>query len=317
MPWSCPKFRPLSSMICLFVLIAFAKTGFGQDGNADPWLTRPVDGRTFQTYLQFFAYDHDVPFDLQLIDAADEDGLRREHISFESTPGVRVYANYYQPVSMASQSLPAIVLLHGGTPAGKRSAAVRMLAALLARDGWGVLAIDMQYFGERSTDLLTTFTEKEKHERLYNQKSLFLAWTTQTVKDVSRSFDFLVKHRNADPKRIGLVGFSRGAQVATIAGGADNRLAAVVLLHGGHYDAFERGHLPAACPANYIGRISPRPLLTINGTHDADYVRETSVLPLHRLAREPKRHIWADTGHAVLREEDLAAMVHWLRENLK
>jgi dienelactone hydrolase len=127
----------------------------------------------------------------------------------------------------------------------------------------------------------------------------------------------LVEQRNADPKRIGLVGFSRGAQAGAIAGGAERRLAAVALLHGGHFDRIERGHLPAACPANYIGRISPRPLLMINGNHDTDYLKDTSVLPLFRLANPPKLILWRDTRHGVLTEEDRSAMLQWLKENLK
>ena len=172
--------------------------------------------------------------------------------------------------------------------------------------------------GERGTDLLTTFTEQEKHERLYNQPAAYLAWITQTVKDVSRAFDLLVEQRGADARRIALIGMSRGAIVAAIAGASDRRVAAVAMLFGGHFDALERGHLPAACPANYIGRISPRPLLMINGTHDTDMIKETSVEPLQRLARQPKLILWAETGHqSSLTEEHRSALLHWLQESLK
>lgn len=284
---------------------------------ADEWLARPVDDRTFQTYLDFFAYDRRVPFDLRILDVTEQEGIRKEHLSFESTPGVRVFAQLYRPVVLVSPKGPAVILLHGGVATGKDSKAIEMLAVLQARAGWKVMAIDMQYFGERSTDLLKTYTEQEKHERLYNRPATYLGWVTQTVKDVSRSFDFLVEQRNVDPKRIALMGFSRGAQVGAIAGGAERRLAAVVLLHGGHFDVLECGHLPAACPANYIGRISPRPLLMISGNHDTDYLKDTSVLPLFRLANPPKLILWRDTRHGVLTEEDRSAMLHWLKENLK
>jgi dienelactone hydrolase len=284
---------------------------------ADEWLSRPVDNRTFQAYLVFLSYDRRVPFDVRVLDVKEEGGIRKEHVSFQSTPGVRVFAHLYRPVVSVSPKDPAVILLHGGVSSGKDSKAIEMLATLQARAGWKVLAIDMQYFGERSTDLLKTYTEQEKHERLYNRPATYLAWVTQTVKDVSRSFDFLVEQRNADPKRIGLVGFSRGAQAGAIAGGAERRLAAVALLHGGHFDRLERGHLPAACPANYIGRISPRPLLMINGNHDTDYLKDTSVLPLFRLANPPKLILWRDTRHGVLTEEDRSAMLQWLKANLK
>ena len=298
------------------LLFTAVPCGHAQDQPlADAWLTQPVDEATFQTYLDFFAYDRNLPFDQQVIDVEEEEGIRKEHFSFQSTPGERVFANYYSPVVSIDQKGPAVIVLHGGGPTGKDR--MHAYCTLLTRAGWHVLAIDLQYYGERSTDLLTTFTEQEKHERLYNQPSTFLAWVTQTVKDVSRSFDYLVEHKNAEPERIGLLGFSRGAQVGAIAGATERRLAAVVLLYGGHFDALEREHLPAACPANYIGRISPRPLLMINGNFDTDYNKDTSVLPLYRLAKSPKLIRWTDTGHGRVPEEERSAMLQWLRENLK
>jgi dienelactone hydrolase len=284
---------------------------------ADAWLARPVDDQTFQTYLDFFAYDKKLPFDLRVIDTEEKDGVKREHLSFQSTRGVRVYAHLYKPAASASQRWPSVILLHGGGPAGKDNPGVQVLSPLIARSGSDVLAIDMQNFGERGSDLLTTFTEQEKHDRLYNQQSVYLAWITQTVKDVSRAFDLLVEQRGADARRIALIGLSRGAIVVAIAGAADRRLAAVAMLYGGHFAALERGHLPAACPANYIGRISPRPLLMINGTRDTDMIKETSVEPLQRLAKQPKLILWAETGHQGLTEEHRSSLLRWLQDSLK
>ncbi len=285
---------------------------------ADAWLARPVDDQTFQTYLDFFAYDKKLPLDLRVIGTEEKDGVRREHLSFQSTRGVRVYAHFYRAAASGSRQWPSVILLHGGGPAGKDNPGAQLMAPLITRAGSNVLAIDMQNFGERSTDLLTTFTEQEKHDRLYNQPPVYLAWVTQTVKDVSRGYDLLVEQRGADARRIALVGMSRGAIVAAIAGAADRRLAAVVMLFGGHFDALERGHMPAACPANYIGRISPRPLLMINGTHDTDMIKEISVEPLQRLIRPPKLILWADTGHqSSLTEEHRSALLRWLQERLK
>ena len=284
---------------------------------ADAWLAKPVDDQTFQTYLEFFTYDKKLPFDLRVMDTEEKDGVKREHLSFQSTRGVRVFAHLYRPAASASRQLPSAILLHGGGPAGKDNPSVPVISSLIARAGWNVLAIDMQHFGERGTDLLTTFTEQEKHDRLYNQPSAYLAWVTQTVKDVSRSFDLLVEQRGADARRIALIGISRGAIVAAIAGASDRRLAAVGMLYGGHFDALEKAHLPAACPANYIGRITPRPLLMINGTHDTDMIKETSVEPLQRLAKQPKLILWADTGHQLPTEEHRTALLRWLQESVK
>ena len=285
--------------------------------DGDRWLTRPVDDRTFATYLEFFAYDKQLPLELQVTRSDEDQGLRTERLSYQSTPGVRVTALLVQPPGQTAARRRAVILLHGGGPRGKDNPNVTAMSALFARAGFMVLAIDMQYFGERSTSLLTTFAEQEKHDRLYNQPSVYLAWVTQSAKDVKRGFDLLVEQRSADARRVALFGFSRGAILASIVGGCDSRFAAVGLLFGGHFDALETSHLPAACPANYVGRIAPRPLLMVNGTRDSDMVRDRSVEPLYRLARRPKEIVWTDGGHGFMTEEHRAAIVQWLQDKLK
>jgi len=293
------------------------QTGPLPDG--DQWLLKPVDDRTFATYLDFFAYDRQVPFDTKVVKAEADQGMRREHVSFQSTPGVRVTGIVFQNAGSPSGTKPpALVLLHGGGASGKDGAGMIQFGSLLSRAGWTVLAIDMQYFGERSGGLMTTFSEQEKHDKLYNAQSVYLAWVTQTVKDVRRSVDFLIEERGADPQRVGIFGISRGAIAASIAGGVERRLSPVVMFYGGHFDALEgTGHLPAACPANYIGHIAPRPLLMVNGTQDSDMIKARAVDPLYKLAKQPKQMIWTDGGHVFVTEEHRAAIIQWLREQQK
>lgn len=284
---------------------------------ADQWLAQPVDDRTFKTYLEFFTYDAKLPFDARVSKAEDDQGLRSERLSFQSTPGVRVPAVYWQAAGPATAKRPTVILVHGGNPAGKDGPGVINGAKMFARAGFSVLTIDLPHYGERSTELLTTFAEQEKHDRLYNQPSMYLGWVTQIAKDVSRSYDFLVQQRGADPARVALIGNSRGAIVASIAGAIDRRLSVVVLLFAGHFDALENNHLPAACPANYIGRISPRPLLMINGNQDSDMIKDRAVEPLFKVAKQPKQIIWTDGGHGFMTEDHRAAMLQWLRDKMK
>jgi dienelactone hydrolase len=304
----------LSIVISLAMLISLPAFSQGEKPSCK-WLEKPVDDQTFKTFQDFFAYDRQLPFKMQSIGVEESEGIRSEHLSFQSTPGEQVFANLYRSAGADYKKIPALILLHGGIAQGKD--ATMNLAVTFARAGWAVLAIDMKYFGERSTDLLTAFTEKEKHDQLYNNPPLFLDWVIQTVKDVQRSLDFLVDQVGIDSKRIGLVGVSRGAVIGAIAGGIEHRLAATVLLYGGHFDALETGHLPAACPANYIGRVSPRPLLMVNATQDTDFIRETSVLPIFNLAKPPKKIIWTEGGHGVLTDEARSQILQWLQESIK
>jgi dienelactone hydrolase len=281
----------------------------------DEWLRKPVNDETFKTFLSFFSYDQKLPLDAKVSRTEQLEGVQAEVLTYQSTPGVRVAARLLHPPG-GNPGGPGIVLIHGGVGSGKDTPGFKAITEFYARAGFTVLGFDLQYFGERKTDLLTTFSEAEKHERLYNQPSVYLSWVTQTVKDAGRGYDLLVE-RGVNPRRIALVGISRGGQLALIVGGADKRFATVVALVAGHFDANETGHLPAACPANYIGRISPRPLLMINGTLDADYDKEITVLPLERLARQPKKIIWLEAPHMLPQEDSRVAVMQWLREHLK
>ena len=283
---------------------------------SDQWLTKPVDDRTFAAFKSFYTYDRNLALETAVSGRDTTGGLLVEQLSYQSTPGIRVTARTYSMAASTAQRRPAVIVLHGGGAPGKDAAGIRFAADYLARAGFLVLTIDLQFFGERASDVLTSFTEAEKHEKLYNQPAAHLAWVMQTIKDVGRSYDFLVKERDADPRRVALMGSSRGAMLALIVGGADKRLAAVAALLAGHFDALERNHEAAACPANYIGRIAPRPLFMINGENDADMFRNESVLPLQKHARNPKELIWLPTGHSLPREE-FPRISTWLQSKLR
>lgn len=281
-----------------------------QNRRTDQWLASPVDAATVASYLEFFRYDTAIPFEA-VTSLVDEDGLTVEHVTFTSTPGERVTGWIYHPVG-APFGMRAAIYLHGGGPLGK--AGRRGHLRLLARAGWTVLAIDMKHFGERNSGLLTTFAPDEKAGQLYNRPGVYLEWMTQNVKDVGRAIDYLVSERGAAPDNVVLVGFSRGGVVAMIAGAAEQRFAGVAILHGGHFDATETGHSSAACPANYIGHIAPRPLFMINASADTDFFPETSVRPLQRLVGRSADIRWNDeTTHGILDDADQAALVDWLR----
>jgi dienelactone hydrolase len=311
------KRSAFSAFFIVMVLITILFSKVYQEHPSCQGLDNPVDDQTFKAYLDFFKYDKNLSFELQIIDVKEYEGIRKEHLSFQSTPGERVYANLYSSIGQEIEKSPAIIFIHGAAAQGKDSQYNAHLVEFITRDNWIVLAIDMKYFGERSTDVLTTFTEKDKHDQLYNKPTFYLEWLTQTIKDVRRSFDFLVEEKGVDSSRIGYVGFSRGAIVGPVLGGIDKRFAAIVMLFGAHFDALERGHLPAACPANYIGHISPRPLLMINGIRDTDMIKDTQVLPLYELAKSPKKIIWVEGGHGSLTNKARSEMLQWLTEQVK
>ena len=290
-------------------------SGSAQDTRTDAWLTSPVDDATFRTYLQFFAYNDRLSFDAVTGERVERDGVVREHLTFISTPGLRVTAYVYRSADAGrAAGRGGVIFLHGGVAAGKGSRTMSYISGLLARDGWTVLTIDLLHYGERTTDVLTTFTTQEKAKRLYNEPSTYLEFVTQTVKDVSRAYDYLTRVQGVDSTRVVLVGFSRGAVLSSIAGAADPRLSAVALLHGGHMGLLVEEHRSAACPANYLGRISPRPVLMLNTKNDGYFLPETQIRPWMAAAKEPLTVHWVDGPHGFFSEGDLAVVLEWLRE---
>jgi poly(3-hydroxybutyrate) depolymerase len=291
------------------VVLAAAAPAMAQQWAEDEWLRQPVDDATFASFLEFFAYDHNLPLEVEVTSTEETAGVEIQHLSFQSTADLRITAVLYRPTGGES-GLPAVVGLHGGVATGKAS--FQRLGPTLARLGWMVLAIDMLHFGDRDTGLFETFMNAEKAERLYNRPSIYLEWLTQTVKDTGRAYDMLVRERAADPSRVVLAGISRGGQMSLMVGGADSRFAGVAALIAGHFDALELGHSAPACPANYIGRIAPRPLFTLNGERDADYDRDLSVMPLHQHAGANHDAHWHDQGHTLPGEQTESLLIEWL-----
>ena len=143
-------------------LTTVATSGAAQDRPTDQWLTNPVDRSTFDAYLEFFAYNVDAPFATVVSQTTTEEGVRREQLSFQSTPGTRVTAYFYHPSGMDLQTAPAVVFLHGGSGRGKNNAVRNN--QFLSRAGIPVLGVDNPHYGELAGGFFTTFEERGKHE---------------------------------------------------------------------------------------------------------------------------------------------------------
>ena len=204
-------------VIVLLLTISYTSFALAQYPKSDEWLSKPVDDKTFQAYLDFFSFDTSLGFEETVLGVDETEGIHREQLTFQSTTDIEVTAYLYYPVEHDIKNRPALILLHGGTGSGKDASYNVVYSQQLARAGWTVFAIDLLYFGKRKSGLLTKFTEKEKHENLYNNPSEYLAWIIQCVKDIGRAFEFLVAKKEINKDRIGLFGQSRGAQVSIIA----------------------------------------------------------------------------------------------------
>ncbi|UCH84852.1 MAG: alpha/beta hydrolase [Candidatus Latescibacterota bacterium] len=159
-----------------------------------------------------------------------------------------------------------------------------------------------------------------------------------TVPAVMLSVDYLLDRKEIDPDRIVLIGGSLGALFSPAAGAVDQRIAAVGLIFGGgDLQAIAKANVKAPGPLRrlaawflavlvspveplkYIDRISPRPLLMLNGTDDPQ-IPEPCTRLLYEKAKDPKTIRWIPTGHVNVRKTEFGRLVGrelatWLADN--
>ncbi len=150
--------------------------------------------------------------------------------------------------------------------------------------------------------------------------------------------DLLVARAEVDPKRIGYVGHSLGANYGAILAGVEKRIKAFVLMTGSPSETenlrsserpdivatrestpkhvFER-YLKIMAPLDagqYVAHAQPAALLFQFGRED-EFITEKEATQLHQTASEPKLIQWYQTGHA-LDAEALRARDEWLGQQL-
>src|SRR5436190_10730439 len=159
-----------------------------------------------------------VPLDPQLRPAGTARGLTATHFTFAADAEERVPGIVIRSEKSAGRR-PAVIVLHG---TGDSKEGMLDLASELAARGFVAVAIDGRYHGERTKSgyddaILRAYKTGKEHPFLYD-----------TVWDVMRLIDYLETRDDIDPKRIGVIGFSKGGIETYLAAAADPRIAAAV-----------------------------------------------------------------------------------------
>jgi dienelactone hydrolase len=186
-------------------------------------------------------------------------------ISYIGAGGSRV--DGYLVVPRSSGRHPGVLFLHGS--GGDRRDLI-LEAALLARQG------------------AVTMTISQRNDALSYRP---------LVVDARRALDVLDARSDVDPRRLGVVGFSLGAQTAAILAGDDHRPKAVGIIGGRGTDV-----------ARYWIRRSRADLFFQAGTRDA-VVPHGLLVALERAAPDHPRVRWYDAQHVItapIRRDQLA-----------
>jgi dienelactone hydrolase len=150
-----------------------------------------------------------------------------ENFSFASEAGERVPGIFLKSVR-AKDRQPVLIFLHG---TGAKKEGQLALMRTLADRGFAIAAIDARHHGERIRSgtaleqyfaaMLQTYRTGRGGPYLYD-----------TVWDVMRLIDYLQTRPDVDPKRVGVMGISKGGTEAYLAAAVDPRISVVVPIIG-------------------------------------------------------------------------------------
>jgi len=289
----------------------------------------PMPHSQSSNFSSYYLYDPSAPLNVYEGIFLEADKYVIMKIYYDSVNGERVPALLSVPKG-DDGPFPCILFLHGY---GGEKEDMMPLAAFAADARYAVIAIDVQYHGERRRAGVELYSANMTRTR-----DGFI----QTVIDARRALDYLETRKDIDPSRFALVGGSMGALIGAILGGVEPRLRACVLVVGGGnmtlmVQRSQHSALPAIReyleshdisyrtvqeeldpidPINFIDAISPRPLLMHNGKFD-DIVPAESGRLLYERAKEPKEIYWYDSGHDVPLDIVVARTQDWLEYHLR
>ncbi len=255
-----------------------------------------------------YKYDHALPLNATTDETIDRGTFTQYHITIDSTDGRRLPLLLFVPTKGAAP-FPCIMVQHGYNQDKSFS---MLFASTFAQKGMAVVAIDLEYHGERKQpgkDVISTDIPS-------NATALH-----QTAMDQMRAIDYVSSRSDIDSHRIGYLGVSLGSFMGSITTGIDSRFKAVVLMVGGGdwgilyeltqistmqpiRDLYASKGLTAADyktdmqivePLTFIPRLSPRPLYMMNCKGDK-LVPKPTTDALYAAAQDPKQIEWYTCG---------------------
>lgn len=270
-----------------------------------------------------FSYDKAAPLDVTEREIAATGTYRAFHLTYRS--GDQTVPAYLSVPNKPAAHPVCLVIQHGLSGSKEDT---RNSWDVFAQQGVSTFAIDARSHGERGS--------KSELTRVVSNAGSLRTMLQGTVIDLRRGIDMLRQRPECATARIGYLGFSMGGLLGAMLAGSDTRVQAPVLVVAGgdwrklfrnpgnpwlHASLTAPAHLNESVrvldpidPAHWVGRISPRPVLMLNGRTDR-LIPVPAADALHDAARQPKQVEWYPGGHApegIEVVQQLAVVSLWL-----
>lgn len=266
---------------------------------------------------KYYEYDHDLPLRDSVHPLGDTMNYSLCYLTYRSVHDAEVTGLLTLP-EKGNVPFPVVILMHG---LGDRKTVDYIEAGneYLLDAGYAVLRLDISNHGDRI-----------RYDYDFDLTAGYRYWSrdiiSQTVFDLRRAVDFIQTRDELDHERIGYFGISLGGIIGAVFCSVEERVKVpVIALAGGNLnlmfgmDAFSadtKDYLSIIDPINFVGMISPRPLLMINASKDDVIPPLTSKL-LFKAAKKPREIIWYPTKHHDLPiDKAYPDGIHWFNEHL-
>lgn len=226
-------------------------------------------------------------------------------LRFKSFDGAPVNGRLVYPSdpAQASRPFPLLIALHAMGRSHKRwwqpdidgrptREQTHRITELALAQGYAVLALDARLHGERK-DPQQDLRRLIRDLHLWGAREPYERMIVDTVRDYRHALDALQGLPQLDARRVAVVGYSMGAQMALLLGGADARVQAVAALVPPHLD-------------DKVAVVAPRSLLPglvnkrvwLFSASDDEYASEAQSRALFdAIPSTDKQHLHFEGGH--------------------
>lgn len=246
-------------------------------------------------------------------DVVGEDSVfQKSFVTLKSTEGLTVQCGLLVP-GEKGRRYPAIVLM-GGKATGKYA-----VDYAIGVEDVIIIAPDYPYEPKEKYTVMEFLGDVPEMRRAL----------IDMVPSVMLLTDYLFQRGDVDTTKIVLLGYSFGAPLVPPIIANDRRAAVAAMVYGGgdlhsmirhnvrRYEGPILSEFVAALgalllrplePLRYAEKISPSPLIMINGSEDEQIPRQNTEL-LYEAALEPKKLIWLDSRHVNPRDVELTKRI--------
>ena len=297
--------------VCCFLLFCGSAQGQARQEVSNPELPE-VSDEVFQSIVQFYEYDRDIPLEARVLKKEELEHGNREKILFKGVNNTRVPA-YLTIPKTGAKSHPVVVIVDGiygskerwfddeSWPRGG------VMTASLLRAGYAVLILDAAYHGERTSEY-----DYVSPPYLFTLPNEFRHMVIQTATEHRRAMDYLSTRSDIDTSRIGMMGLSMGALITFELSSIDPRIKTAV---AGVVPPLRLKVLEPVDVCTFANHVRCGSFLMFMGNEDSYYSMEEAREIFSRIPISQKEFVEYDSGHQPP-VEYIKKVTNWFEKHL-